>query len=901
MSSSSPYTCITCHVAFINGELQRAHYKTDWHRYNLKRKVADLGPITANEFTEKVETIQQQQHSEKNLDTNNRTGLTCKDCGKAFTSENGLLNHIKSKKHIDTVAKHANLPAKNPNEYQKSPIDTSKEPPNKVDMEEEAVEEEEEEEEGDNNDDDDDWNDMDDGATMTNASAMEGEPQILGTPLCLEECLFCSLKSSNLEENLSHMAYAHSFFFPDFEYIKDLPGLIEYLDEKVGIFHVCLWCNKKSFHDVLSVQRHMTDKGHCKILFDENPNAAWEYVDFYDYSMSHPDSNEKNLDEEIDENILDTNGYELVLPSGKKVGHRTLVRYYRQSLTNRNNERSLELVNRIKDKYRALGWSGPGTTGEVFQRKVRDLKYMQQWKAKQHMRLGIKRLYPSTSIICSCRVRQLLTKQIYSQSTTVLTTDKHEKKNIRTEFPLLDTRFNQYQIAYRYRRSIELLRGYLVYRLFSINFIVNHQTTIAEWGQRILGSWLFNNLLKVTAFGHFVGGETAHEITPVIRSLLKYGVKPILDYSVESDDTSKSSSSEESDRMHDHNTSKFIECIKTSHDICGVNNLIAIKVTALIRPGVLKKLNALLKSIENRSLLPPLFEFINQEQKSENMAKPFQQSIKSYLAETKVLSGILKNKISTSITLTNDELTEIYNLLIRLNRIAQACVEQKISIMVDAEQTYFQTAINYIANELQRYYNKNNEAFIYGTYQCYLKEALTSVRHDLAQAEKYNYVFAAKLVRGAYMDRERQLAQQYGYEDPINVNFEATSKMYHACFDEVLKSAVKRNPDQIRVMVASHNEDTIRYAIKKMQDYNINHDSPLILFSSLYGMSDYVAFALANSGYKTYKYLPYGPIESLQPYLFRRAQENRTMFEKADKDRRLHFKAFKDRVLHLKM
>jgi len=113
---------------------------------------------------------------------------------------------------------------------------------------------------------------------------LEGETQVLGTPLQLEECLFCSIKSSNLEENLSHMAHAHSFFLPDFEYIKDLEGLIGYLDEKVGIYHVCLWCNKKSFRDVLSVQRHMTAKGHCKILFDENPNAAWEYVDFYDYS-----------------------------------------------------------------------------------------------------------------------------------------------------------------------------------------------------------------------------------------------------------------------------------------------------------------------------------------------------------------------------------------------------------------------------------------------------------------------------------------------------------------------------------------------------------------------------------------------------------------------------------------
>ena len=87
---------------------------------------------------------------------------------------------------------------------------------------------------------------------------------------------------------------------------------------------------------------------------------------------THPDHNEKNLDEEIEENILDATGYELVLPSGKKLGHRVLVRYYRQCLTNRNNDRSVQIVNKLKDKYRALGWSGPGTTGSSFlpERKI---------------------------------------------------------------------------------------------------------------------------------------------------------------------------------------------------------------------------------------------------------------------------------------------------------------------------------------------------------------------------------------------------------------------------------------------------------------------------------------------------------------------------------------------------
>lgn len=85
-----------------------------------------------------------------------------------------------------------------------------------------------------------------------------------------------------------------------------------------------------------------------------------------------------------------------------------------------------------------------------------------------------------------------------------------------------------------------------------------------------------------------------------------------------------------------------------------------------------------------------------------------------------------------------------------------------------------------------------------------------------------------------------------------------------------------------------------------MKNYDIRRGSSMMSFASLYGMSDYVTFALANSGYKTYKYLPYGPIDALQPYLFRRAQENRAIFEKADKDRKFHFKALKDRLLKSK-
>ncbi len=106
---------------------------------------------------------------------------------------------------------------------------------------------------------------------------------------------------------------------------------------------------------------------------------------------------------------------------------------------------------------------------------------------------------------------------------------------------------------------------------------------------------------------------------------------------------------DQNNRLHDHNTNKFIECIKTSHNVCGTNSLVAIKVTALVRPGALKKYNTFLTSIENRSILPSLFELINQEGKNETTIESFQQTIKSFLAETKVIFANIFNSLKNNI------------------------------------------------------------------------------------------------------------------------------------------------------------------------------------------------------------------------------------------------------------
>jgi len=187
---------------------------------------------------------------------------------------------------------------------------------------------------------------------------------------------------------MQHMTTAHSFFMPDIEYLVDLEGLVAYLAEKISDGKLCLWCNEKtkSFYSIKSVQQHMLDKGHCKMLHEGA--ALAEYADFYDYSASYPDQEAVDADEVVDSNILSDEDFQLVLPSGATIGHRSLMRYYRQNIPPNRREQSKKIVPRLLAHYRALGWSG--TTQEAMSRRARDVRYMQTVRSKQMMKQGVR-------------------------------------------------------------------------------------------------------------------------------------------------------------------------------------------------------------------------------------------------------------------------------------------------------------------------------------------------------------------------------------------------------------------------------------------------------------------------------------------------------------------------------
>ncbi|GBP17691.1 Proline dehydrogenase 1, mitochondrial [Eumeta japonica] len=234
------------------------------------------------------------------------------------------------------------------------------------------------------------------------------------------------------------------------------------------------------------------------------------------------------------------------------------------------------------------------------------------------------------------------------------------------------------------------------------------------------------------------------------------------------------------------------------------------------------------------------------------------------------------------------------NMLRRLNTIIQVADKANVRVMIDAEQTYFQPAISRMALEMMKRYNQQ-KFIVFNTYQTYLKNTYNEILADLEQAKRQNFFWGAKCVRGAYIEQERARAAAMGYEDPTCENVEATTNSFHKCLKLIL-SQVKEHNNGIGIMVASHNENTVRYAINLMQEHNIKPADKVVCFGQLLGMCDHVTFPLGQAGYSAYKYVPYGPVEEVLPYLSRRANENRGFLAKIKKEKGLLLKEIGRRV-----
>ncbi|HEY4323759.1 MAG TPA: proline dehydrogenase family protein [Mucilaginibacter sp.] len=204
----------------------------------------------------------------------------------------------------------------------------------------------------------------------------------------------------------------------------------------------------------------------------------------------------------------------------------------------------------------------------------------------------------------------------------------------------------------------------------------------------------------------------------------------------------------------------------------------------------------------------------------------------------------------------------------RVLAICKEAYKNGIPVMIDAEESWIQNTIDMLALDMMERFNKE-KAIVYNTYQLYRHDKLESLKSDYKVAVEKGFILGAKLVRGAYMEKERKRAGENGYPSPIQPDKDATDKDYNAALDFCTD-----NVENIAIVAGTHNEDSCRVLADLLDKKQIDHKNPHIYFSQLLGMSDNLSFNLANAKYNVAKYVPYGPIKAVLPYLFRRAQEN---------------------------
>jgi proline dehydrogenase len=384
-----------------------------------------------------------------------------------------------------------------------------------------------------------------------------------------------------------------------------------------------------------------------------------------------------------------------------------------------------------------------------------------------------------------------------------------------------DFSFENTENAFAYKSDAELKKAGFLFKSMGNAFLVRWGTRLTPWAIRL--KLPVKGLIRKTIFSQFVGGETLEQTAPVARKLAAYNVKAILDYGVEGGNNGEAG--------FDQACNEFIRVI---HYAASQPNIpfISIKVTGFARFELLEKLDHSL-DLSSGSLM------------------------KRYAA---ALAGF-----------TETESEEWERVRSRMLKICEQASLKNIGVLVDAEETWIQDPVDVLSIQMMAVFNKE-KAIVYNTVQLYRHDRLSFLKDMLEAAILKGFVLGVKLVRGAYMEKERTRAQEKQYPSPIHPTKEATDRDYNAgtafCIDHI---------EHIASIIASHNEYSNLHATELLKEKGISFAHPHIHFSQLYGMSDHITFNLAKAGCSVSKYLPFGPIEEVIPYLMRRAEENSSL------------------------
>ena len=379
--------------------------------------------------------------------------------------------------------------------------------------------------------------------------------------------------------------------------------------------------------------------------------------------------------------------------------------------------------------------------------------------------------------------------------------------------------FNNTEYAFAYKKNAALKKAYFLFASMGKPWLIN-------WGLKFTPlaiKWhlpLTKTIIRSTIFNQFVGGETLEQTATVAKKLSEYNVQVILDYGVEGGN--------DGEVDFDNATQEFIKVINYAATQPNIP-FMSIKVTGFSRFTLLEKIDALMNQFKGTLM-------------------------KRYLKAVDNLIEIEKE--------------EWHKVRVRMLRICEAAAKSNIGVLVDAEETWIQDPVDALTILMMDTFN-TSKAVVYNTIQLYRHDRLQFLKDSFEATKERDFILGAKLVRGAYMEKERKRAIEKKYVSPIQITKQHTDDDYNEAVTFCIQNIKK-----IAVIIATHNEESNMYGVQAALRQNIPLNHPNIHFSQLYGMSDNITFNLAKANCSVSKYLPFGPIKDVIPYLMRRAQEN---------------------------
>jgi proline dehydrogenase len=377
--------------------------------------------------------------------------------------------------------------------------------------------------------------------------------------------------------------------------------------------------------------------------------------------------------------------------------------------------------------------------------------------------------------------------------------------------------FDNTEFAFEYKSDRQLKKARFLFSSMGKPWLVKLGIKLTPW--TIKAGLPVKGILRQTIFAQFVGGETLKETAAVARRLGEYNVQVILDYGVEG---------KEGEENFDHACEEFIRVINYAATQPNIP-FMSVKVTGFARFALLEKMDTMMHEEEG---------------------------------------SLMRRYLKAADQLSSSEKREWHRVRYRMLQVCEAAEAKNVGVFIDAEETWIQEPLDAITILMMDTFNKER-VVVYNTLQLYRHDRLQFLKDSYEAAVERNFILGAKLVRGAYMEKERRRAAEKGYPSPIQPDKESCDRDYNAgikfCIEHI---------ERISLIVASHNEFSNLFATQLLQQKGLPLHHPHVHWSQLYGMSDNITFNLAHAGCSVSKYLPFGPIKDVIPYLMRRAQEN---------------------------